>query len=82
MTGLRRNGATIKRERIQRIRSLLLKDGMLPTSLSKFIAWCEIHIGLSHGTVRNYINSLVIVEDIEIDESNDMILKGKANETG
>ncbi len=73
----RRDGAAIKRERIERIRSFLSREEMLPTSLSRFIAWCEVHIGLSPETIRRYLNPLEVLGEIEIDEARDMILKGK-----
>ena len=73
----RRDGATVKRERIALMRKMLLGDGVLPADLSWFIAWCEVNVGLSPDTVRAYLKPLEVLGEIEVTEATDLIVQGK-----
>lgn len=54
----RRDGATIKRERLQEMHTLLTKNGALPADLDHTIAMFEFKFGLSSAKILEYLRIL------------------------
>lgn len=70
MTG-RRDGAWVKRQRIQAIHKMIKGTG--EASLNKVLALCEYKFGLAKSTARRYLKVLEDCGFIEVDEEVDMI---------
>ncbi len=62
----RRDGSGIKRERQQRIHKMIIGAG--DVNLDKLKAWCSYHLGLNHSTTTKYLDDLVTLGFVEIDE--------------
>lgn len=82
MARSRRDGATIKRERIE-LMMKMLDDGFKTGNpndgipLKWFIATCEIRFGLSKGKIREYLGTLELLGRIKLEDGTaDVILKG------
>jgi len=63
----RRDGATIKRERLEEMHKLLTQNGGLPADLEFTIAVCEFKFGLSSNKIREYLDILEKLRFIRIE---------------
>ncbi len=55
---VRRNGATLKRERLGEIHDLLVKPGALPMAVDHYVAICEYYYGLTKKKTIEYLTTL------------------------
>ena len=69
----RRDGSWVRRERIRTMHNKL--KGLGEIKLSKFLALCEYTMGLTRTTGRQYLQTLVDLEFIEIDDAGDKIIE-------
>ena len=65
----RRDGATIKKERIQEMHTILTKNGALPADIEFTIAMFEFKFGLSSEKIREYLTILEKLRFIRIEGS-------------
>jgi hypothetical protein len=63
----RRDGATIKRERIQEMHNILTSNGALPADLDHMTAVFEFQFGLSSRKIREYLGILEKVGFIRVE---------------
>lgn len=58
MRSTRRDGATIKRERLHEMEKMLTQPGVLPVEKNWMVAQFEYHFGLSKRAIFEYLGNL------------------------
>lgn len=71
----RRDGTVVKRERLQKIHGMIKGAGDVP--LKRFLAACSYGIGLNENTTMRYLQNLVELGLVEVDEAENVVREVK-----
>ena len=67
----RRDGSSVKRERLQKMHRML--KGVGDVNLDRFLAACSYTLGLTHGTALKYLKDLAMLGLVELDEEEKVV---------
>ena len=74
----RGDGTVAKRQRIQKIQRMILGAG--DVDLTRFLATCEYQMGLTRLKARAYLQTLVDLGLVEVDEATGVVREVKPDE--